>query len=310
MLRTSVGERPTCSTEHYTNISELGGVRMLSAAVDAKGEAQRPSGRQLSQQQQQQQYTAASDMGIEKYAGRVALVTGASSGMGAAIAQELLKHGIHVVGLARRVELIKALEVKGSPGKLYAIQGDVGKEESILSAFKWIRENLNGVDILVNSAGVDHETDFVSGETEHWRQMFEVNELGLAICSREAVQDMMRRGVDDGFIIHISSIAAHVPVFIDGFGMHSVNKTAVRVMAEGLRKDLVAKKSKIRVGQISPGFVKTNGINQSEKWAQIFDTMPYLEVEDIAKAVVYMLSQPPRVQVHDIIIRPTAEFYG
>ncbi|XP_049949035.1 dehydrogenase/reductase SDR family member 11-like isoform X1 [Schistocerca serialis cubense] len=249
-------------------------------------------------------------MGIEKYAGRVALVTGASSGMGAAIAQELLKHGIHVVGLARRVELIKALEVKGSPGKLYAIQGDVGKEESILSAFKWIRENLNGVDILVNSAGVDHETDFVSGKTEHWRQMFEVNELGLAICSREAVQDMMRRGVDDGFIIHISSTAAHVPVFSDGLGMHSVNKTAVRVMAEGLRKDLVAKKSKIRVGQISPGLVKTNAINQSEKWAQIFDTMPYLEVEDIAKAVVYMLSQPPRVQVHDIIIRPTGEFYG
>ncbi|XP_049773543.1 dehydrogenase/reductase SDR family member 11-like [Schistocerca cancellata] len=248
-------------------------------------------------------------MGIEKYAGRVALVTGASSGMGAAIAQELLKNGIHVVGLARRVELIKALEVKGSPGKLYALQGDVGKVESILSAFKWIRENLNGVDILVNSAGADYETDFISGKTEHWRQMFEVNELGLAICSREAVQDMMRRGVDDGFIIHISSTAAHIPIFNDGLGMHSANKTAVRIMAEGLRKDLVAKKSNIRVGQISPGVVKTNAMNQSERWAQTFKTMPCLEAEDIAKAVVYMLSQPPRVQVHDIIIRPTGEFY-
>ncbi|XP_049949034.1 dehydrogenase/reductase SDR family member 11-like [Schistocerca serialis cubense] len=248
-------------------------------------------------------------MGIEKYAGRVALVTGASSGMGAAIAQELLKNGIHVVGLARRVELIKALEVKGSPGKLYALQGDVGKEESILSAFKWIRENLNGVDILVNSAGTDYDTDFISGKTEHWRQMFEVNELGLAICTREAVQDMMRRGVDDGFIIHISSISAHIPTLSDGLGMHSANKSAVRVMAEGLRKDLVAKKSNIRVGQISPGAVKTNAMNQSERWAQTFKTMPYLEAEDIAKAVVYMLSQPPRVQVHDIIIRPTGEFY-
>ncbi|XP_049855547.1 dehydrogenase/reductase SDR family member 11-like [Schistocerca gregaria] len=249
-------------------------------------------------------------MGIEKYAGRVALVTGASSGMGAAIVQELLKHGIHVVGLARRVELIKALEVKGSPGKLYALQGDVGKEESILSAFKWIRENLKGVDILVNSAGVDYDTDFISGKTEHWRQMFEVNELGLAICSREAVQDMMRRGVDDGFVIHISSTGAHIPMYVDGLGMHSANKTAVRVMAEGLRKDLVAKKSNIRVGQISPGVVLTNAMNQSERWAENLKSLPYLEAEDIAKAVVYMLSQHPRVQVHDIIIRPTGEYYG
>ncbi|XP_049855545.1 dehydrogenase/reductase SDR family member 11-like [Schistocerca gregaria] len=248
-------------------------------------------------------------MGIEKYAGRVAAITGASSGIGAGIAQELLKHGINVVGLARRVEQVKALEVKGSPGKLYALQCDVGKEESILSAFKWIRENLKGVDILINSAGVDHETDFISGKTEHWRQMMEVNELGLAICSREAVQDMMRRGVDDGFIIHISSTAAHIPIFNDGLGMHSANKTAVRIMAEGLRKDLVAKKSKIRVGQISPGVVKTPVLTQSEKFAKTFANMPCLQVEDLANAVVYMLSQPPRVQVHEMIIRPTGEYY-
>ncbi|XP_047108531.1 dehydrogenase/reductase SDR family member 11-like [Schistocerca piceifrons] len=249
-------------------------------------------------------------MGMERYAGRVALVTGASSGIGAAIAQALLRRGLTVVGLARRVDRVKALELKDAPGKLYAIQGDVSSEDSILSAFKWIRENLSGVDILINNAGLGNGHDLTSGKTEEWKRILDVNVLGLSICTREAVQDMLRRGVDDGFIIHISSIAAHVPPLAPIISMYAASKHAVKVLLEGLRKDLVARKSKIRVGEVSPGSVRTEfAKNFPGVPADHYDKNPCLESEDVAEAVVYMLSQNLRVQVHDIIVYPNGSRY-
>ncbi|XP_047106890.1 dehydrogenase/reductase SDR family member 11-like [Schistocerca piceifrons] len=189
-------------------------------------------------------------MGIEKYEGRVALVTGASAGIGAAIVQALLKHGLTVVGMARRVEKVKAIELalKDAPGKLYAVAGDVSDEASILAAFKWVKDNLGGVDILINNAGVFPITSLTDGKTEDWKRILDVNVLGLSICTREAVQDMLGRGVDDGFIIHINSVAGHTLQLTDGKAMYAASKHAVKVLLEGLRKDLVSKGSKIRVG--------------------------------------------------------------
>nr|CAD7443480.1 unnamed protein product [Timema bartmani] len=90
---------------------------------------------------------------MERWSGRVALVTGASAGIGAAIVRELVKNGLIVVGLARRAELV---ELKGFPGKLHAFKGDASKEEDILAAFDWIKKNLGRIDVLVNNAGVLH----------------------------------------------------------------------------------------------------------------------------------------------------------
>ncbi|XP_049803543.1 dehydrogenase/reductase SDR family member 11-like [Schistocerca nitens] len=255
-------------------------------------------------------------MGIEKYKGRVALVTGASAGIGAAIVQALLKHGLTVVGMARRAQKVKELALKDAPGKLHAIAGDVSDEASILAAFKWIKDNLGGVDVLINNAGVFPTTSLTEGKTEDWKRILDVNVLGLSICTREAVQDMLRRGVDDGFIIHINSVAGHVPpsVLADGLAMYSSSKHAVKILLEGLRKDLVAKGSKIRVGEVSPGLVWTEGVTNiaaappegNEVFANL-KQQPALQPEDLAEAVVYMLSQHPRVQVHDIIIIPTGQ---
>ncbi|XP_049803551.1 farnesol dehydrogenase-like [Schistocerca nitens] len=253
-------------------------------------------------------------MGIEKYKGRVALVTGASVGIGAAIVQALLKHGLTVVGMARRVEKIKELALKDAPGKLHAIAGDVSDEASILAAFKWVKDNLGGVDVLINNAGVFPFTSLTDSKTEDWKRILDVNVLGLSICTREAVQDMLSRGVDDGFIIHINSVAGHTPPTLDGMAMYFASKHAVKVLLEGLRKDLVAKGSKIRVGQVSPGAVRTEGASNMAaappKVLEFFSKLkdiPFLESEDIAEAVVYMLSQHPRVQVHDVIVMPTGQ---
>ncbi|XP_046990449.1 dehydrogenase/reductase SDR family member 11-like [Schistocerca americana] len=248
-------------------------------------------------------------MGIEKYKGRVALVTGASAGIGAAIAQALLKEGLTVVGMARRVEKIKELEVKGAPGKLHAIAGDVGDEGSILSVFKWIKDNLGGVDVLINNAASFPHNQPTDGKTEDWKSILDVNVLGLSICTREAVQDMLGRGVDDGFIIHINSIAGHMPPFLAAGAMYSASKHAVKVLLEGLRKDLTARGSKIRVGQISPGMVDTEGLRRSLPkfdFPKEVKESPALHPEDIADAVVYMLSRHPRVQVYEMLVIPTA----
>nr|CAD7443479.1 unnamed protein product [Timema bartmani] len=144
---------------------------------------------------------------MERWSGRVALVTGASAGIGAAIVRELVKNGLIVVGLARRAELVEELstELKGAPGKLHALKGDVSKEEDILAAFDWVKKNLGRIDVLVNNAGVLYLSMLTDGETSHWKQIFDLNVLGLSICTREAFKLMKEKGVDDGHIIHINS---------------------------------------------------------------------------------------------------------
>ncbi|XP_049800222.1 farnesol dehydrogenase-like [Schistocerca nitens] len=238
-------------------------------------------------------------MSIDKYKGRVALVTGASAGIGAAIVQALLKEGLTVVGMARRVEKIKELELNGAPGQLHAIAGDVSDEGSILSVFKWIKDNLGGVDVLINNAATFPVNEPIDGKTEDWKSILDVNVLGLSICTREAVQDMLSRGVDDGFIIHIGSLAGHVPPHLAGSAMYAASKHAVKVLLEGLRKDLIALSSQIRVGQISPGLVDTEGVRKTLPQLDLPEEVkesPFLRPGDIADAVVYMLSRHPRVQ--------------
>ncbi|GFG29128.1 hypothetical protein Cfor_12655 [Coptotermes formosanus] len=100
---------------------------------------------------------------MERWAGRVAVVTGASSGIGAAIAAELTKKGLKVVGLARRVERVQELSksLETATGKLHAVKCDVGNEADVLAAFKWVKNNLGGVDILINNAAVGHDTSLI-----------------------------------------------------------------------------------------------------------------------------------------------------
>ncbi|XP_049771487.1 dehydrogenase/reductase SDR family member 11-like [Schistocerca cancellata] len=242
---------------------------------------------------------------MERYTGRVALVTGASAGIGAAITQALLRHGVTVVGLARRVDRIKALESNDAPGKLYALEGDVRNEEQILSAFKWINDHLGGVDILINNAGVAQDSDLTAAPTEEWRKTFEINVLGLSICTREAVQGMFQRGVNDGFIINISSTGGLRSPSTPSLCMYSASKHAVQVLTEGLRKDLADKKSGIRVTSICPGLVKTEIMDNLKilDKKRIYSKLSYLQPEHIADAVVYVLSQPAILEAPMLVIQ-------
>lgn len=247
--------------------------------------------------------------GMKRWAGRVALVTGASSGIGREVVLALLEQGMRVAACARRRERLEQLAAEADAGdRLLIVPTDLRDEAQILSLFDQVRQRWGGVQVLVNNAGLGHLAPLTSGKTEDWREMLEVNVLALCVCTREAVQDMERAG-GEGHVIHISSMAAHrVP---QGSGVYSATKFAVRSLTEGLRQELRARDSQVRVTAISPGFVETGFAavyHASEECArETYGRFKVLEAGDMARAVLYVLGQPPHVQVHDLLVRPTAQ---
>ncbi|XP_018572839.1 farnesol dehydrogenase-like [Anoplophora glabripennis] len=249
-------------------------------------------------------------LSMDRWIGKVAVVTGASSGIGAATTEALVEKGLKVVGLARRLDRMEALAKKlsGKKGKLYPVKTDVSKEEDILNAFKWVKENLGPVHILVNNAGILGQTNLTDGDTEIWKNVFNINVLGLCIATREAVRDMRANKVD-GHIIHINSIAGHQVPNFPGIGVYPASKYAVRALAETLRLELLNMKSKIKITNLSPGPVDTEIIPDNMKQLiQKNEEKLMIEADNIADAVVYALSTPPHVQVQELTVRSVIEF--
>ncbi|MEA5466425.1 SDR family NAD(P)-dependent oxidoreductase [Leptothoe sp. PORK10 BA2] len=241
----------------------------------------------------------------------VAVVTGASSGIGMAIAQRLAADGYNLALGARRQQRLTSLadELTQQYGIEVLTQAvDLRDEGQILAWFGAIATRFNGLDVLVNNAGLGHQETLSTGSTEKWRETLEVNVLALCICTREAINLMRTLGKDRGHIVHISSMSGHR---VPGSGMYSASKFAVRALTEGLRQELRADSSAIRISAISPGFVETEFAEKysgSAAQAQmVYGQFPILQPQDIANAVAYILSQPDYVQVHDILLRPTQQ---
>ncbi|KAB7500426.1 Dehydrogenase/reductase SDR family member 11 [Armadillidium nasatum] len=231
---------------------------------------------------------------MEKWKGRVALVTGASSGIGAAICEDLVKHGMKVVGAARRIE---------------KMQCDVTKDEDIYNLFDKIKETFGGVDVCVNNAGIEGTgLDLLNGTPEEWREITNVNVIALCLCSKLTVNSLKERGLDDGHIINISSIAAHQVLPFGSSHFYTGTKFAVRALSEGLRQELQAANSGIKLSVVSPGLVKTeilDKITEKLEFAKrTFELNTSLKSEDIAHSVSQILSAPPYMEVLDIIVAP------
>ncbi|XP_072041948.1 dehydrogenase/reductase SDR family member 11-like [Amphiura filiformis] len=246
----------------------------------------------------------------DRWVGRVALVTGASAGIGIAIAKRFAQLGLKVVGCARNIDKIKTLgdelQKSNASGSVHAIKCDVSQETEVLSMFKEIKEKYGGVDVCVNCAGVNYSTTILDGKTEEWKRMFDVNVVGLTICSREAFKSMRERNIDDGHIFHLNSVAGHL-VPPGRMHLYSATKYAVKALTEGLRQELREIKSHIRVTSISPGLTETEFFYRSygkEDAERLYQQFKCLEADDISDAVMYALQAPNHVQVHDILIRP------
>ena len=248
--------------------------------------------------------------GMQRWVGRTALVTGASSGIGAAIAKRLLAGGMRVVGCARRQDRVAEILAGAdwNAESTLALGCDVRDEASVQAAFAAVKERFGGVDVLINNAGLGHAAPLAAGQVEEWREMLEVNILGLCLCTREALADMRARGVS-GQIIHIGSMAGQrVPA---GAGLYGATKHAVRALTESLRLELREAGDPIRIGEICPGYVETgfasHYLKSEEQARETYSRFKVLEADDVAEAVVYMLSCPQHVQVHDILLRPTEQ---
>ncbi|KAL1260566.1 hypothetical protein QQF64_008393 [Cirrhinus molitorella] len=253
---------------------------------------------------------------MDRWKGRVALVTGASVRIGATIAKSLVQHGMKVVGCARNVKQIETLAAEcvrnGFSGTLIPYKCDLTVEDEILSMFTWIKGQHQGVDVCLNNAGLAHPEPLLSGKTSGWRNMMDVNVLALSVCAREAYQSMRERKVDDGHIININSICGHRVISHANGHFYAASKYAVTALTEGLRQELREAKTHIRATSISPGLVVTELLywpcsENPEKAAAMYNRIECLQTYDISNAVVYVLSVPPHVQIGDIQMRPVEQ---
>lgn len=187
---------------------------------------------------------------MDRWVGKVAVVTGASSGIGAVLVKELAKAGMVTIGLARRVERIQQLKTQLSEEaacQLFAMSCDVSKEESISSTFAEIVDKFGGVDILVNNAGVVRETALLSDDgAQPLKDILDTNVLGLTLCSRKAFKSMQDRNVA-GHIVHINSIVGHKVLNFPHMNMYSASKHAVTAITETMRNELRELGSKVKV---------------------------------------------------------------
>jgi NADP-dependent 3-hydroxy acid dehydrogenase YdfG len=164
------------------------------------------------------------------------------------------------------------------------------------------------VSVLVNAAGLGQAESLHDGDVEAWREMFDVNVIGLSVVTREAVRSMLRREVA-GHVIHLGSLSGHrVP---NATGPYSATKFAVRALAETLRQELRRLGSPIRITCVSPGFVETEFhryyLGDAHRAAELYARHRVLDAADVAEAVLYALSAPRHVDVSDILLRSTEQ---
>ncbi|XP_034936180.1 farnesol dehydrogenase-like [Chelonus insularis] len=245
---------------------------------------------------------------MERWVGKLAIVTGVSSGIGEAITRALVGNGVNVLGLARREDKLKELSKKleKSKGSFHYAKCDVRQEKDILNAFTLAENKFGGINILVNNAGIATSGVITDTTTENFEAVLDVNVLAPAICIREAIKSM-RKNKKEGHIFNINSVAglrataAGIPLHI-----YPASKFALRGMTENLRVELAKNKDIIRLTSIYPGLVKTEILEKGNVGNKIFDLVPYLETKDISDSLIFALSAPPNVQLEDLVITPTA----
>jgi NADP-dependent 3-hydroxy acid dehydrogenase YdfG len=251
------------------------------------------------------------EAGLARWKGGIAIVTGASGGIGETLVRRLALVGMRVAAVARRGHKLKQLEsaLAESSGAVLAVEADLRHEQDIHRLFETVRATWGGVDVLVNNAGIGRETALATADAADWREMLDVNVLALSLCCREALQDMA--GKTEAQIVNISSLAGHrVPLGRD-VAFYSATKHAVKALTEGLREEMTRAQRPVRVCMISPGLVETefhaHSFGDPAKARAFYERFKPLDPDDIADALLYMLAAPHHVLVHDIVLRPTAQ---
>jgi len=238
---------------------------------------------------------------------RIALITGATSGIGAACAQRFYDEGYDIIITGRRQERLDAMAATLDSERVYRLCFDVRNRNQVVNALNELPPEWKKIDVLVNNAGLALGlSTFFNGNMDHWDTMMDTNVKGLLYVSRAVSQGMIER--KSGHIINIGSIAGK-EVYMNG-NVYCASKHAVDALCKAMRIELA--EFGIRVGAVHPGAVETEFSEvrfegDTDKAAQVYKGFENLVAEDVADAVFYMASRKPHVNINDLIIMPQAQ---
>ena len=244
---------------------------------------------------------------MQNIKGKVVAITGASSGMGKAIAIELAKNGAKVVLGARRTEQLQQIveEIKSKGGDATFVQIDVKNKADLVRLVNTAVEQYGKLDVIVNNAGISQLSRIDELDMDGWEEMIDINLKGVLYGMAAAIPVFKEQKL--GHIVNIISTSGIKIVPLQG--IYAGTKNAIRTIAEAFRQE---SDGNIRITGISPGFVKTdfaNNIKNEEMKTAVQKGMEQIAIDPIAiaNAVIYAVSQPDDVEIGDIVIRPSKQ---
>jgi len=239
---------------------------------------------------------------------KTALITGATSGIGKATAQEFAKHKIRLILCGRREDRLESLKEELSKiTEVTTLQFDVSKKEEVEFAIKSLPENFKKIDILINNAGNAHGLSTIQdGNIDDWDAMLDINVKGLLYVSKSIIPQMIAQ--NEGFIVNIGSIAAK-EVYKNG-NVYCASKVAVDALNKSMRLDL--NEYNIRVSAIHPGMVETEFSEvrfkgDKERAKSVYKGFKPLQAADVADIIYFVVSRPYHVNIEDLVVYPTAQ---
>jgi NADP-dependent 3-hydroxy acid dehydrogenase YdfG len=246
--------------------------------------------------------------------GTVALVTGASSGIGAATASELARLGAAVAIAARRKDRLDELaaEIEAAGGTALAIEADVTDQAQAQAMVATTVEGLGRLDTVVNNAGQMLLGPIEGAPTEEWDRMIDLNLKGLLYVAHAALPHLLAAAAQDprnvADLVNISSVAGRVAR--SGSGVYNLTKHGVGAFSESLRQEVTGRH--VRVSLVEPGAVATELTDHlreeiREQMASRLTGMERMEAQDIADAIAYIVTRPRRVAINEVLIRPTEQ---
>ncbi|MEZ4801369.1 MAG: SDR family NAD(P)-dependent oxidoreductase [Gelidibacter sp.] len=239
--------------------------------------------------------------------GKTALITGATSGIGRATAEEFAKHGINLILCGRRQERLDTIQqALGKQTDVHTLNFDVSDKKAVFKAIESLPEGFKTIDILINNAGNAHGRDPIQvGNLEDWDAMMDINVKGLLYVSKAIIPQMSER--QSGHIINIGSSAGR-DIYPNG-NVYCGSKAAVLAITEGMRMDL--NQFGIKVSAINPGMVETEFSEVRFKGASnandIYLGYKALQADDIAEIIYFAISRPAHVNIADLLVFPTAQ---
>ncbi|KAA5549533.1 SDR family NAD(P)-dependent oxidoreductase [Adhaeribacter rhizoryzae] len=238
---------------------------------------------------------------------KIALITGATSGIGRATALLLAQNGFDIIATGRRADRLQELETQITTARILTLEFDVRDKVKVKEAISSLPEDWRQIDVLVNNAGNAHGlAPIQSGDEQDWEMMLDINVKGLLYVSKEIIPLMISR--QQGHIINIGSVAGK-EAYPNG-NVYNASKFAVDALSQGMRFDLL--KENIKVSEINPGLVQTEFSEvrfkgDKDRAEAVYQGFQPLVAQDIADIILFMVTRPPHVNLAEILVYPAAQ---